>query len=319
MMDRWPRAAAIEQVAAAFKIDPADFQVTEHLDFESDGSGEHLFLQIEKKNLTSVEVADWLAERFSVKRGDVGLAGMKDKHAITTQWFSLPVADFQAQDVHWQDDTRALRTLTATRHSRKLRRGQLSRNHFQIRLKQLRSPVCGRTLSDLATQGVPNYFGPQRFGRDNFDQALNWLPERRRKRTSSFKKGLYLSVLRSYLFNEVLAARVRQGNWRNPVEGDVLEQGRPTGPLWGRGRSRASELAAEIEQLALSPHDWLDDLEHAGVTQQRRRLVLLPSDLRWDQVDGGELELSFSLPPGEYATVLLREAFALYQPSSERA
>lgn len=322
MMDRWPRAAPIEQVAAAFKTEPADFRVAEHLDFDPDGSGEHLYLQIEKTNLTSAEVADWLAERYSLRPGDVGLAGMKDKHAITTQWFSLPIAENPPQNIQWHDDGRSLRTLTATRHSRKLRRGQLSRNDFQIRLTQPGSHVCIRTLTDLAAlvaQGVPNYFGPQRFGRDNVDQALGWLAQRRRRRVSAFKKGLYLSVLRSFLFNEVLAARVRHCNWKSCVEGDVLDLGHPTGPLWGRGRSGASLQAAEIEQLALAPYDWLDDLEHAGVTQQRRPLVLMPSNFRCEQSEGGDLELSFSLPPGGYATVLLREAFDLYQPSSESA
>lgn len=156
-----------------------------------------------------------------------------------------------------------------------------------------------------------------------------WLGERRRRRVGHFRAGLFLSVLRSYLFNEVLARRVQDGTWNVLVPGDVAVAGPtdelsgtrpvrdpaaigtlPTGPLWGRGRSPVSGRAAELEREALAPHAALrDGLEHVGLAQARRSLVLRADDLDWQRAGDG-VELTFTLPPGGYATSLLAEVFA---------
>jgi tRNA pseudouridine13 synthase len=184
-------------------------------------------------------------------------------------------------------------------------------------------------LDTLSAQGVPNYFGPQRFGGDNLERAMQWLPQRRRRSISHFKKGLYLSVLRSYLFNEILGRRVSDGSWQDLLSGDValrVEDGvgdrvgdgaGATAPLWGRGRSATTEAAAEVEASVLAPHARLcDDLEYAGVQQQRRALVLYPQTLDW-QTSGAEVQLRFGLAPGCFATSFLLEAFDL-QHRAER-
>jgi tRNA pseudouridine13 synthase len=126
---------------------------------------------------------------------------------------------------------------------------------------------------------------------------------------------LYLSVARAFLFNEVLAGRVRDGSWAQQLCGDVLEAEGPTGPLWGRGRSPTSGRAAELEALALEPYAALrEGLEHAGLAQERRPLRLQARALRW-QEHGDVLELAFELPPGAYATAFLAEVFELEEPT----
>jgi tRNA pseudouridine13 synthase len=321
MMDRWPYAGgeADKLPGAAYKRRPEDFRVTELLGFEPAGEGEHLLVFIEKTNLTSRDAARHLAGKFGLPEREIGLAGMKDKRAITRQWFSLPHSGSIAPGLLWEEDDRNLQIVDSHRHTHKIRRGQLAGNRFELRLCELTERVAPAALEQLERQGVPNYFGPQRFGRDNLEMARSWLSVRRSKRISAFKKGLYLSVLRSFLFNEILAARVRAGNWHELIAGDMAEAQAPTGPLWGRGRSATGGLAAQIESQALAEHEQLlEDLEYAGVQQQRRSLRHMPAALRWQQPATDELLLSFELPPGAYATVLLRELVKL-QPLREMA
>jgi tRNA pseudouridine13 synthase len=255
-------------------------------------------------------MAQNLAGLYGVAPVDVGYAGMKDKRAVTCQWFSVhtPLAADLACTAGYQ-------VLERSRHERKLRRGQLARNAFQVCLRGVSGEGWHERLAVVAASGVPNYFGPQRFGRDNLARALDWLPQRRRRSISRFKQGLYLSVLRSYLFNEVLARRVREDSWRELLPGDVAVGSMPTAPLWGRGRSATAALAGELELAALEPHAALcDGLEHAGVQQQRRPLALVPRDLIWES-EGCDVFLRFELPPGGYATSLLAEVFTLEERS----
>jgi tRNA pseudouridine13 synthase len=197
------------------------------------------------------------------------------------------------------------------RGERKLRRGELAGNRFEIRLRELSGADWHDRLGRVFESGAPNYFGPQRFGGDNLERALAWLPVRRRRTISPFKRGLYLSVLRSLLFNAILARRVQDRTWRTLLPGDVDLDGMPTAPLWGRGRSATGGAALEAESAALAPYaDVLDGLEHAGVEQARRSLVLVPRNA-WVAEEEDTVRLGFELPPGAYATSLLREAFDL--------
>ncbi len=201
--------------------------------------------------------------------------------------------------------------LAGGRDERKLRRGELAGNRFEIRLRELSGADWRDRLERVFESGAPNYFGPQRFGGDNLERALAWLPVRRRRSISPFKRGLYLSVLRSLLFNAVLARRVQERTWRTLLPGDVDLDGMPTAPLWGRGRTATEGAALEAESAALAPFsDVLDGLEHAGVDQARRSLVLLPRK-PWVAEEDGVVRLGFELPPGGYATSLLREVFEL--------
>lgn len=310
----WPRACSADPVAAGFRAAVDDFVVREELAFTPSGAGEHLYLHLRKRNLATPELADCLARTFRVDGSAVGYAGMKDKRAVTDQWFSIatpePAEAFPAVP--------GVTLLGASRHARKLRRGELIGNGFEIRLTGLDDDAWEPRLAQVAAHGAPNYFGPQRFGRDNLAAALAWLPQRRRRRVSRFRQGLHLSVLRSFLFNEVLAARVRAGNWNRAIPGDVLggDDGQcdPAGPLWGRGSTAAREEALVLEQAALASHaGLLEGLEHAGLRQERRSFVLRPRDMRWER-RGSDLLVRFALPAGGYATALLAEVFLLRAP-----
>lgn len=321
-MIAWPRAhAEVPAGHALIKSAPEDFVVTELAGVEPEGTGEHLYVRIEKRGRTTPEVAAWLARSFGVPGHAVGYAGMKDKHAVTDQWFSVHAA----ADADALGAEPGIRVLAATRHRRKLRRGELAGNRFHVRLRAISGDAWAEALQQLQGEGVPNYFGPQRFGGDNLARARAWLPERRRRRGDAFKDGLYLSVLRAFLFNEVLGERVRDGSWARALSGDVAADGRrltarggddggATGPLWGRGRSPVSDDALARESAALAAHgEVCNGLEHAGLRHERRPLVLRATDLQW-QAEGSDVLVRFALPPGGYATTLLGEAFDLRQP-----
>jgi tRNA pseudouridine13 synthase len=314
----WSRGWAKDPIGAELKRHPQDFVVSESLPFQLSGTGEHLFVQIEKTSLTTPDVARLLARVHGIELNDVGYAGMKDKHAVTTQWFSLRgVMDLDHQGLNVD----GLRVLASMRHSQKLRRGQLAANSFEITLRGCEGTGTGAgvesQLESLRLRGAPNYFGQQRFGWDNLTEAERWLKRRRRSHTSKFKQGLYLSVLRSFLFNQVLAGRVVAGNWDQIIDGDVLHETDATGPMWGRGRSATQGQAAVLEQLALEPHrEICEGLEYAGVTQGRRPLVLKAQAFSWEfesngpsNADSNQLLTRFSLPPGGYATSFLGEIF----------
>ncbi|MFV2089927.1 MAG: tRNA pseudouridine(13) synthase TruD, partial [Pseudomonadales bacterium] len=222
------------------------------------------------------------------------------------QWFSLRgVCELNREGL----GSGGLEVLACARHSQKLRRGQLAANSFEITLREHCDGGAEAQLEVLKTSGAPNYFGAQRFGWNNLTEAERWLKHRRRSRTSKFKQGLYLSVLRSFLFNEVLAGRVAAQNWDRPIDGDVLVEGEPTGPLWGRGRSATSGQAAHLERAALESHLHISEgLEYAGVDQGRRPLMLRAEEFSWE-IGPGEIVTRFSLRPGGYATSFLGEVF----------
>jgi tRNA pseudouridine13 synthase len=319
--------------AARLRDRPEDFQVDERLSFEPDGAGEHHFLRIRKTGHNTQWVARQLARWAGVSASAVGYAGLKDRHAVTTQWFSvqlpgkpLPDPDSLAQD--------GIELLEVTANSRKLRRGAIGGNCFQILLRQ---PEADRSaleqrLALFGLRGVPNYFGEQRFGHDgqNIHAGLEMLSGRLRPKR--FERGIYLSALRSQLFNQCLASRVLQASWEHGLAGDVVQlrgshsmflaetldqqlQQRlltldvhVTGPLPGKsGRSLSPvDLAAEHERECLASFaDWLDGLQQ--VEQDRRALRAPVDDLSWQWRPEGDLLLSFSLDAGCYATAVLRE------------
>ncbi len=176
-------------------------------------------------------------------------------------------------------------------------------------------------LKAVASQGVPNYFGAQRFGHDdgNVEQGQAMLAREIRVRNPK-KKGIHLSAVRSFVFNEVLALRIQQGLWGQALPGDVMDAlGRPTGPLWGRGRVVTTDEAQALENGVAARHATLcDGMEHAGLDQDRRALVSCPVDMSWawqkadHQAD--QLVLTFSLPAGHYATSVLNEILQTSEP-----
>jgi len=204
---------------ARFKSVAADFQVTENLPFELCGDGEHLYLRIEKTDRNTSDVVKGLRRCFKVTKKDVGVAGLKDRQAVTSQWFSVRTPADEAPLTRWleTDDAPPFRLLEAARHSKKLRTGAHSANAFLITLKDVafldsdKEAVDARVQS-LVANGFPNYFGPQRFGRNglNLTSAVHWLTHQERiPSITREKRSRYLSAVRSAAFNRVLAARVR--------------------------------------------------------------------------------------------------------------
>jgi len=284
---------------ASIKASPSDWRVYEQLELDFTGAGEHAYFYVEKTSQNTADVARALALASGVAPQHVGFCGRKDKHAITRQWFSVPTPSD-----HWQLDMPGVRCLSTARHTRKLRLGQHTGNRFRIRLSELHDdayPALGALASPY-----PNYFGPQRVSAANVAQALAWLARPRARAKRSPRKGWHLSVLRSMLFNAVLDVRVAQNSFARVLDGDVLEQDAPTGPLWGRGRSAASGAAAQLERQALAPHaETCTGLEFAGVVQGRRRLGVTPADFSIDQTCAQGCEISFVLPAGAFATAML--------------
>lgn len=291
------------------RAEPEDFEVEELLpaDFAFSGAGEHLCVQLRKRGENSRWVARQLASAAGVAEIDVGFCGMKDRRAITTQWFSLPVRGDAVPDLGGLD----AEILACERHRAKLRRGMHAGNRFRIRLREIagdREAIAVR-LARIAL-GVPNYFGPQRFGSagNNLVAAQELIAKGRLR--GGGRNGIYLSAARSWLFNLVLAARVRDDTWNRPLAGET----RPEGPLWGRGRSPAAPAAAAVEAAALADwHTWCHAVEHAGLRQERRALALVPEAFAW-QWRGDDLVLEFRLGRGEFATALLAELGEFTEP-----
>ena len=317
-LPQWPKAYPASGASATLKLLNEDFIVAELPLQLPSGAGEHIWLDIEKNGANTAFVAQQLAEAAGVKDWDVGYAGLKDRYAITRQWFSIYLPKGETPDLT-QLQHPEFKVLAQSRHVKKLRPGDLQGNRFRIVLREVSGDrdAIEANLAAVATQGVPNYFGAQRFGHDggNVEQGRAMLAREIRVRNPK-KKGLYLSAVRSFIFNEVLAQRIQQGLWGQSLPGDVMDEaGRPTGPLWGRGRVSASDRAQALEIGVAERHAILcDGMEHAGLDQERRALVASPADLSWEWPQDRQLVLSFSLPAGNYATSVLNEILSTTEP-----
>ncbi len=313
-----------------------DFNVEEVLGFEPEGEGEHVFLWIEKTGLNTQQLAEQLAKFAKVPVRQVSYSGMKDRHAVTRQWFSVHLPGNKT--LEWESlNSPAIKVLKHSRHLRKLRRGAHRANRFVITIKELAGDVDNvlARLETIATRGVPNYFGEQRFGHGgrNLQQAQRWFNgEFKPKR---HQQGLYLSAARSYLFNQLLTQRVVDKNWDQLLpgelamldgshsifscatetsgEGDLAERLlsgdiHPTGPMAGKaGNLSCSAEVLQLESAVLQTYPALcEGLEKAGLSAQRRALRMIPSDLQW-QLQANSLEIAFSLPSGCFATAVVRE------------
>jgi len=296
----WIRASSTPLIQAKFKHQPDDFCVEESLVFELSGEGEHLYLYVEKTNTNTRDVQTDLARIYQVPLVDVGYAGMKDRHAVCRQWFSVRLPKTEAIGSFTNGSVRVLKQAY---HTKKLRIGDVAINHFRILLRDVTSEP-----NIDALRKVPNYFGAQRFGKQgqNLKNALrkkDWI----RGRKQRFLKGIYLSSLRAYLFNAVLAERVKQDTWSSLQEGEPSGENLPTGPLWGRGRLQTTELVGELEQNIGDSHAPITEiLEWSGLNQERRSLICETDNLKV-ATDGSHLTLEFDLLSGCYATTVLHE------------
>ncbi|MDC8773360.1 tRNA pseudouridine(13) synthase TruD [Roseateles albus] len=317
-LPQWPTAYPASGASATLKSLNEDFIVTELPLQLPSGAGEHIWLDIEKNGANTAFVAKALALAAGVQEWDVGYAGLKDRYAITRQWFSIYFPKGETPDLT-QLQHPEFKVLSQSRHVKKLRPGDLQGNRFRIVLRELAGnrDAVEANLQAAASQGVPNYFGAQRFGHDggNVEQGRAMLAREIRVRHPK-KKGIYLSAVRSFVFNEVLGLRIQQGLWGKTLPGDAMtDAGQPTGPLWGRGRVSTTDEAHALEMGVAERHATLcDGMEHAGLDQQRRALVARPMDMSWEWPLADQLVLTFSLPAGNYATSVLNEILRTTEP-----
>jgi tRNA pseudouridine13 synthase len=327
-----PRAHGAPLAVAVLRATPEDFVVEEDLGFAPAGSGQHVLLRVRKRNSNTQWVARELARLTGCRPGEVGYAGLKDRRAIAIQWFSVPQP---RAPISWSAVRNAeFEVLEAHPHTRKLPRGALAGNRFTVRIgttpgdgARLADGLALR-LADIARRGVPNYFGPQRFGRDggNLCRAGEDL-----RRLAPPERGFILSAARSALFNAVLAARVTDGSWEHLEAGDLANlDGRgsvfpvdgaddtlggrcqrleihPTGPLWGEGTpaTLGRVLALELRLAAGFPQESALCVA-AGMAQERRSLRLAVRELS-SEPEAQAVVLKFRLVRGGFATAVLRE------------
>jgi Uncharacterized conserved protein len=221
MSNSLPRAFGEPLLQARIRSKPEDFRVDEIDAFEAHGEGEHLLLTVEKRGLNTAEVARRLARWAGIGEVGIGYAGLKDRHAVTTQRFSVHLPKRVAPDLATLQDE-SLQVRHSVWHNRKLPRGALAGNRFTLVLRQVqgdRAQVDER-LAQIAARGIPNWFGEQRFGRGggNIAQALAMFGGQRVKRE---QRSILLSAARSELFNRVLSRRVEQGSWERGLDGEV--------------------------------------------------------------------------------------------------
>ena len=336
-----PRAFPPAPCAPGIRERAEDFRVFELALHEPSGEGQHVWLEVEKVGCNTEWVARTLASFAGVQSRDVGFAGMKDRNAVTTQWFSVDLKG--APEPDWEQlNVEGVTIKVHQRHRSKLRRGALEGNRFEVTLRALgtsRQGWLATRLELIGARGVPNYFGPQRFGHDGSNLAAARMLFADKPVRSRHKRGIYLSAARAEIFNRVLARRVALGSWAIVVPGDALiapgnaraflhhrcreaqrgelewglTQGaiHPSGPLWGKGNPTAVGYARELEiSVAETYSDLADGLVKAGLTQERRALRVVPAgiEVRWlEPPYEADAVVSFSLPKGSYATAVLRE------------
>ncbi|MGE6245167.1 tRNA pseudouridine(13) synthase TruD [Psychrobacter proteolyticus] len=361
-----PSLQPIQQ--ATYKANTTDFIVNELLPLDFTGEGEHLWLHIEKSGMNTAYLAKLLSEWADIPLRDVGYSGLKDRHALTTQWFSLripkkqlPPTEFAPVDI---GENETVTILAQHWHNKKLNRGTHRANQFVITLRDIQfasasdgnnvSPeqllpakeVVEQHLTRIGRNGVPNYFGPQRFGRqgNNVREALSLFarPPReprpqpkksKRKRAPREQNTMELSAARSLIFNEILAARVRNGSWNTGLAGEVfnldgsgsiftsetlddtlharIDSGdiHPTAVLWGTGNDKVTGGAADLETEVVQHSPLLmqlaTGLEQRDIKAQRRALRLPLEALSWEWSDDQTLVLNFTLTTGSFATSVL--------------
>lgn len=335
MMD-WSYEIQKPEVTGTLRDTPQDFQVVEVLGFEPESNerGQHFWLDIQKVDNNTDYVARALAKFAGIPPSAVSYSGLKDRNAITRQWFSVELNALS--EVDWtQFELENVEILQVVQSTRKLRRGTHKSNRFVIHVKNLAGNVAQlkERLVHIQQFGVPNYFGEQRFGRDQHNLAIAESIFSGKKVKNRQARSMALSAARSWIFNHYVSERLKQVGANHIFSGDVMQLSgsqsvfacseddnleeiserlasgdiRITGPLVGRGKELVSADAKIFEDTVIEPfRAWQDSLVKIGLEAARRPIWLKPEGFEWELSDE-QLSLSFTLETGAFATAVIRE------------
>ena len=330
MMDLAYLQKTSSKQTALLKAECADFVVKEQLGYDMSGDGEFVAVKVRKTDCNTLFVGEQLAKFAGISTRNMSYAGLKDRKAVTEQWFSLQMPGQPTPDFS-QFSLEGVEILDVTRHQRKIRIGSLQGNHFEILLRNAEETDELKVRLDfLAKNGFPNYFTEQRFGRDgnNLTQALRWANGEIKVKDRN-KRSFYLSAARSDMFNLILSKRIELNLAQQILVGDVLQLNGShswfvvdesedlaqlqqrlaqqdvllTAPLIGEEEKSAVDFEHEI----FAQHQALFALMRQERMKAARRPILMqPQQFQW-QFEPNGLRLQFDLPAGSYATALIRE------------
>ncbi len=326
--------ASLAGIGGRIKTEPEDFEVEEIPAYQPSGEGDFLYLWVEKRSMGAEFFTRQIARRLGIPAGEVGTAGLKDRHAVTRQMVSVPAA---VEPLLAQLDGEGIRVLSVSRHGNKLKPGHLRGNRFRIFVRDVlldaaeRLPALVKLIRD---QGLPNFYGSQRFGKDGetVRLGLDLLAGQRTGRLTPFLRKLALSAVQSVLFNQYVSCRLRDNLLRRVLPGDVMakwpfggmfvaqdvpaEQVRldareiiPAGPMFGKKMFPAAAEAVQREQAVLTESGIASSAFHGfgKLLSGTRRYTFVYADDLTATIEPKGVQLSFTLPAGSYATVLLRE------------
>lgn len=304
---KFPRASLDGAVSGQIKTTTNDFYVEEMMNPDLSGEGEHVWLWIEKDGQNTDYVAGRLARFAQVKKMDVGISGLKDRWAVTRQWFSVYLGNKPEPD--WEAfNCEGTKVLRFSRHNKKLRRGEHGANLFRIVVRDLENTeALSSKLEVVKAKGFPNYFGPQRFGFNgaNLDRGALFFDGK--IKASKSQRSFYLSAARSFLFNLNLARCIGDESWLTLPEG---------GPLYGDEKPGEAELTTEERAILEKYPAFKKGIHQNRLRLERRPYVVVPKSLSW-QIEANTVKLEFELPTGVFATSLLSEVFELTQGLGE--
>jgi len=327
------------EASGVIRKKPEDFQVTEISNIELSGEGEHLWLYVQKTNSNTDWVAKLLSNVCQVPRRQVGFAGLKDRHAITKQWFSIQLPKVTDIDKINSALPNEIQVIKANRHNRKIRVGQLDNNKFEILIRNINGDknLIEDNIKRIKRNGVPNYFGPQRFGHDmgNISKAKDWFSGIYKPKSKNLKT-LLLSTARSHIFNTIVANRIEDQTWNTAIDGDILQLDKShswfhmndasqdeiskrlkefdihiTAAMYGEDTIQSSGICADFEsKIANGFPEYQKGFEKYRLKQDRRAIRICPIDFKYEWQEKNLL-LNFQLLPGAYATGVMREIIHL--------
>ncbi len=322
--------------SGTIRTKPEDFRVTELNDIELSGEGEHLWLTIQKTSNNSIWVAKQLANVCQVPQKKVAFAGQKDRHAITQQWFSIQLPKITDTDKIQSALGHGIQIIKSGKHSRKIKIGQLDANAFEIVIRDISGDKqqIEKNITNIKANGVPNYFGAQRFGHDmgNISKCQDWFAGNYKVKSRNLK-SLLISTARSHIFNLIVAKRIEQNIWDKCIDGDVLQLNKShswfpscdassdeivkrltefdihlTAAMWGDDAVQSQGQCAQLENsIAKIFPVYQKGFEKFRLKQDRRAMRVCPMDFDFCWQSDNTLKLNFKLLPGAYATGIMRE------------